>query len=89
MQRRELDVGSPPAEYKTSDIHLAAFLKTIGVKMLKTERAPQNHGRVVFVFEKTQDIDQRQIAYWNRQGQVDALTFADNLKSLKTLVHMA
>lgn len=88
MQRRELDAGSPP-EYKTSDIHLAAFLKTIGIRMLKTERAPQNHGRVVFVFEKTQDVEALQMSYWNRQSKVDALTFADNLKSLKTLVHMA
>ena len=87
MQRRELGDGAPP-EYKTSDIHLAAFLKTMSIRMLKTERAPQNHGRVVFVFEKTPELDQLQLSYWNRQGQCDALTYADNLKSLKTLVHI-
>jgi len=43
--------------------------------------------RINFVFEKTEIMSDLEMRYFKRDAKVDALTFGDNVKSLKSLCH--
>jgi len=72
--------------YQTCDLYLGAFLVSAGCKMLKANRE-QKSKRVYFVFEKTNLIMNLRLDYFSRNAKVAALTYADNIKSLKSLCH--
>ena len=67
---------------KTCDLYLAAFLVTAGCQMKDPSRESK---RVYFVFEHTEIIEKLKLDYLTRNTKVDALTYADNVKSLKSL----
>ena len=71
-------------EYRTSDIGLAAALKSLGFEFISAERVDQK--RYEFVFSTSdEDIEFEQIArdYQNHKVQVDALDMHDSIRSLK------
>ena len=68
--------------YKTCDLYLAAFFATSGCKIKSTSR---DQKKVYFFFDSTDIIEKLKSAYFLRQGNVDALSYADNIKSLKSL----
>jgi len=70
--------------YRTSDLYYAAYLKVARVKLLKTER---EKGRVFFIFEGTEGINELKQEFFNRTAKVPALTYADEIKAMKTLTH--
>lgn len=72
--------------YQTCDLYLAAFFLSAGFKMVKSAR-DQKSKRVYFVFEKNSMLEEMKLKYFSREAQVVALTFADNVKSLKSLCH--
>ena len=72
--------------YNSCDLYLAAFLLSSGCRMSSSERDPKTK-RVYFVFEKNPMINELKVSYFARQAKVDALSFADNIKSLKSLCH--
>ena len=80
------DVFEGDGGFHTCDLYLAAFFISLGCKMIKPERDNRNH-RVNFVFEKNPMMNEMKVKYFSRDGKVDALTFADNVKSLKSLCH--
>jgi hypothetical protein len=67
---------------KTCDLYLAAFLITASCKLKDTVRDLR---KVYFIFENTDIIDQLKMDYLTRKASVDALSYADNIKSLKSL----
>ncbi len=76
--------------YRTSDMYYAAFLKVAGVPHEDTVRVK---GRVFFIFGQPEsgpgafaDLKRQ---YFNRTAKVPALTFADEIKNMKNLTHMA
>jgi hypothetical protein len=76
--------------YRTSDLYYAAYLKVAGVSHEDTIRVK---GRVFFIFgqpeggqEVLKDLKRQ---YFNRKAKVAALTFADEVKNMKNLTHMA
>lgn len=71
--------------YKTNDLYFAAFLKTAGCNMLKPER---QGNRIWFVFEETPMIEDLMTEWMTRNAKVDALSFADNIRNLKSTCHM-
>jgi len=71
---------------QTCDLYLAAFFSAAGCNMVKASREPRSK-RVYFVFEKTPVINDLRVTYFSREAKVSALTFADNIKSLKSLCH--
>jgi len=72
--------------YQTCDLYLAAFFLSTGCKMVRSSRDLKTK-RVYFVFEKNPLMNELKVKYFSREAKVDALTFADNVKSLKSLCH--
>ena len=72
--------------YRTSDLYYAAYLRVARVPWVRTEREGR---RVFFVFEKVPGIDDLKKDYFNRTGKVEALTYADEVKAMKSLTHSA
>lgn len=78
--------GAPP-EFKTSDLYFAAYLKTAGVVMKRTDRAES--GKVQFVFDTSiVNIDELTTGWINDTGKVSANSYAFHVKSLKSVCHM-
>lgn len=71
--------------YKTSDLYFSAYLKTAGVPFLSTEREGR---KVIFVFERVEGIKDLKREYFNRTAKVPALTFVDEVRSLKSLTYL-
>lgn len=72
--------------YSTCDLYLASFFLAAGCKMTKSTRDLKTK-RVYFIFEKNPIMMELKLKYFSREAKVDALTFADNIKSLKSLCH--
>ncbi len=75
-----------PTGYQTCDLYLAAFFLAAGCKQEKSVRDKKNK-RVYFHFENNPLIEDLRTKYYSRQAKVDALTYSDNVKSLKSLCH--
>jgi hypothetical protein len=71
--------------YKTADLYYAAYLKTAAVEFVGTEK---DGDRTVFVFNRPENIRGLKAQFFTRQAKVPALTYADEIKALKTLTHM-
>jgi hypothetical protein len=72
-------------KYRTSDLYFSAYLKTAGVPFLTTERDGR---KVIFVFERSNSIKDLKREYFNRTARVPALTFVDEIRSLKSLTYI-
>lgn len=68
--------------YKTCDLYLAAFFASSGCTIKSTTRDIK---KVYFYFEENEIVEKLKSAYFLRQAKVDALSYADNIKSLKSL----
>lgn len=80
------DVIDTTTGYRTCDLYLAAFYVSAGCEMKESVR-DQKRGRVYFIFEKNPILKELKLNYFSRKAKIDALTFADNVKSLKSLCH--
>jgi len=72
--------------YRTSDLYYAAYLKVAGVPHVDTIR---EGARVFFVFEQVEGLRDLKNQFFNRTAKVVALSFADEVRNLKALTHMA
>jgi len=72
--------------YQTCDLYLAAFFLSAGCKIDESIRDKKTK-RVYFHFEKNPLVSELRLKYYSREAKIDALTFADNVKSLKSLCH--
>ena len=73
-------------KYKTSDLYFSAYLKTAGVRFVCTEK---EGNKVFFIFEKTDMIRDLKREYFNRTARIPALSFVDEIRSMKSLTYMA
>lgn len=82
------DISETTADdsFQTCDLYLAAFFMSANCKM-STANRDRKTGRVYFVFEKNPILMELRINYFSREARVPALTYADNIKSLKSLCH--
>jgi hypothetical protein len=80
------DMFDDDTGYQTCDLYLAGFFLSTGARMVRSSRDPKTR-RVYFVFEKNPIMLELKLKYFSREAKVDALTFADNIKSLKSLCH--
>lgn len=72
-------------KYRTSDLYFAAYLKVAGVPLISTEKEGK---KVFFLFERTPFLTDLKNEYFNRTARVPALTFVDEIRSMKALTHM-
>lgn len=80
------DLYDESSGYQTCDLYLAAFFLSAGCEMQESIR-DQKTKRVYFLFEKNPILKDLKLNYFSRKAKIDALTFADNVKSLKSLCH--
>jgi len=73
------------AHYRTADLYYAAYLKTAAVEFLGTEKEGE---RTLFMFVKPDNIRDLKNQFFTRRAKVSAMTYADEIKALKTLTHM-
>lgn len=74
-------------EFRTSDLYFAAYLQVAGVHMIRTER--NGNGKVSFIFDTSvSNIEALKTAWFNHQGRVPGLQYANAIKSLKSICHM-
>lgn len=73
----------PNSTFSTGDLYYAAYLKVAGVSFIDVRR--ESPTRVVFVFESNPNLDDLRRDYYNREGKVPALTYADEVKAMKSL----
>lgn len=77
---------SAPNELRTADLYFAAYLQVSGVPMPRTER---NSGKVHFIFDTSiANVEALKNAWFNQQGKVQALPYANAIKNLKSICHM-
>jgi hypothetical protein len=69
--------------YRTSDLYYAAYLKVAAVPFIEAVR--ETGGRVVFVFEDIEGIRDLKNQYYSRTTKVVAMTYADEIKAMKSL----
>ena len=69
--------------YRTSDLYYAAYLKVAAVPFVEAVR--ETGGRVVFVFEDVDGIRDLKNQYYGRTAKVVAMTYADEVKAMKSL----
>jgi hypothetical protein len=71
--------------YSTPDLYFAAALMAAHVPLKRHERVD---GRIRFVFDDVANsVPDMRHDYHNHILQIDALTFADHIRSLKSLCH--
>jgi len=80
------DVFDASFGYSTCDLYLAAFFISAGCEMTKSIRDQKNK-RVYFIFDMNPTLKDLKLNYFSRKAKIDALTYADNVKSLKSLCH--
>lgn len=74
-------------EFRTSDLYFAAYLQVAGVPMGRTER--NGNGKVSFIFDiTTSNLSELKNAWFSQQGKIQALPYANAIKSLKSICHM-
>jgi len=71
-------------QYRTSDLYYAAFLKVAGVRFVEAQR---EGGRVYFIFVHQEGLRDLKNQYYSRTAKVPALTYADEIKTMKTLTY--
>lgn len=80
------DVIEGEKGFETCDLYLAAFFSATGCRMTSAYRERKTN-RVYFVYEKTPILLDLRMNYFSREAKVSAATYADNIKSLKSLCH--
>jgi len=72
---------------RTSDLYFAAFLQSIGCKIVSTE---QREGKNFFHFEDKENRENLKEIYFNKDkySAVPALELANSIRSLKTLCYV-
>ncbi len=73
----------PPAEREIADLVLASFLSSLKHQIIRIE--PRN-GRSFFIFKFTPQLQRDEIRFFNREGSVEPLTFAETLRYFRAAV---
>lgn len=75
------------SDYRTSDMHFAAYLKVAGCTLRDTVR---EENKVVFLFEDQGSVIMRDLkrAYFSGEAKVSALDFVQAIRTMKQLTHM-
>ena len=74
-------------DLNTCDLHLSAYLMAKGCTLKNSIRDQQTQRVYFTVGSEEFDPHNLRVEYFSGQGQVSALKFSNNLKSLKSLCH--
>ena len=72
---------------KTDSLNLAAYLSTEGFQCLGVE-LEHNSPKFIFIFNiSDDDLSSYSDSFWSQQTQIDALSYAQSLKTLKSRMY--
>jgi hypothetical protein len=71
--------------FTTSDLGLVSSLIASGYRVSRIDRSRSN--RAVFLIKRNNKLNDLVSAYFNHQLKVDALTFFNSMKELKTRIY--
>jgi len=71
--------------YQTYDLGCASALITTGANLIELDRT--DYKRVGFVFDYTFELETSLDRFWKNKLQVDARTYFENTKMLKTRIY--
>ena len=71
-------------KWRTADLYFAAYLKVAGVPFIEAVR---ENGRVYYLFDPMSSMRDLKNQYYNRTAKVPALTYGDEIKVMKSLIH--
>jgi len=74
-------------EFFTKDLGLATSLMAENVKYLRIEKDVENTRRLIFVFEKNEDIDRVQRERANGTHIVSSTHYEECSRRLKSIIH--
>ena len=72
-------------QYRTTHIHLAAALLTMGLELTDLEKDP-NRNLSIFVFKPMDSIDRASVDFWADRLLLDPLDYFHNLRTLKNRI---
>lgn len=89
MEEGKIQVLSPfgENEFHTKDLGLATSLMAENVKYLRIEKDAENSRRLIFVFEKNDDIDRVQRERANGTHIVSSTHYEECSRRLKSIIH--
>ena len=70
--------------YKTSDLALATTL-SLHFPIITIDRS--NSRKVLFIFDRTQELDQLVEQFWQSKISVEPQTFTNQIKNIKTRIY--
>jgi hypothetical protein len=75
--------------FKTSDLYLAAFLKTAGVVLTGASLQAGDRPKVLFEFEDPGGMILRELKdeFFLDRAKINALSYSQNIRLLKILLH--
>ncbi len=69
---------------QTSDIAFASALYCLGYELDSVDRTEQ---KAVFIFQRDKHMDEISIAFWSRKLEIDALTYFNAIKHVKSRLY--
>lgn len=75
-----MESSAKSSEYKTKDLHEAAYLIAVGSKLARLEREINYFH---FVFEDSKKCEELSNSFWSGEATVNAKEFVDAIRSLK------
>lgn len=76
---------STEGPYRTSDLYFAAFLK---VALVPFQGTVKEGPRVYFLFENVAGMRDLRDQFFNKTAKIVARDYADEIRTMKTLLHM-
>lgn len=74
-------------EFYTKDLGLAVSLMADGIKYLRVDKDGVDTRRLIFVFEKAEEIDRIQSQRANGNHIVSSTTYEECSRRLKSIIH--
>ena len=78
-----------PVESKSTDLYFSAYLRAIGIALLRADITVSKEGqrKVMFVFHlSNDDYNAHKTRYFSGEGYVSALTYCQALRAMKQLI---
>ena len=72
--------------YRTKDLYEASFLYASQAKLANINNPSENFRSFWFVFEDHDKCVELLTAYWQKSAPIDAKTFVDSIRNIKSLI---
>jgi len=72
-------------DYKTTDLSLVAVVQLYGFNIEEIDRSDPR--RIIFVIDRSDELDNLVQAFWSRSLRVDPLAYFESIKVVKSRIY--